>query len=293
MIDLSTPIRRIPYLVGLAAAFCALGLAPAPADAQIKHESTLGIRATPVGLNVISDTGYRIGLFDSENPLLKNTYIDSGLTTGISPAYLWAGPYLEILPAAVLKLRVSAQYVNYFGILGYLYKPEADQDWGLDKLAEGATNNSGVSGTGWMFEGRVTPQIKIGNVVALAETRFTKLTMDIDANYYEPYFDLLFAPDEFFWITRPTVGYVLGSNPSNSYLLLALRWERAVATTTEVVRDTAGLVYVWKIPSDWISWGEPVLSGFGGVFIGHPNRNPDGVSPYFGTQITVKFAGGQ
>jgi hypothetical protein len=258
------------------------------AQQGIRHESAFGVRATPIGLNILSDTAYRLELPRGESVLLQGTYLDAGVTTGISPAFVWVGPYVEALPVAVLRLRFSAQYMQYFGNFGYLYVPEGEtKDWSLDRLAESADLDLGTASSGMMYEGRITPQIRAGKIVAFVENRLTWMTMDVESDYYEPFFDMLFAPSEFYWVTRPTVGYLLGSNPSHSYLLLALRWERMVATKADVTRDTAGLVYVWKIPTTWMSWGEPTLSGFGGVFLKHPNRGD--ISPYFGTQFTVRF----
>lgn len=261
---------------------------PASAQEGLRHESVLSLRATPIGVNLISDTAYRLELPRTSSPLFQGTYLDAGVSTAVSPAYVWVGPYVEALPIAALRLRASAQYMQYFGLFGFLYVPEGEaKDWSLDRLAESADRNLGTSGSGMIYEARITPQIRVGNVIAFVENRLTWLTMDVESDYYEPFFDLLLAPQEFYWVTRPTVGYLLGSNPSHTYLLLALRWERSVATKTETTRDTAGLVYVWKIPSTWMSWGEPTLSGFGGTFIDHPNRG--GLSPYFGTQFTVRF----
>jgi hypothetical protein len=103
--------------------------------------------------------------------------------------------------------------------------------------------------------------------------------------------DMLFAPDEFFWVMRPTLGYLFGKNPSHTHLLLALRWEQTNTSKTDLTRDTIGFVWLWKVPSHWMSWGSPVVSGFGGAHIRHPNR--DQMTPYFGTQMTVNFKSGK
>ena len=56
---------------------------------------------------------------------------------------------------------------------------------------------------------------------------------------------------------------------------------------TELVRDTAGLVFNWRVPSTLVSWGSPSLAGFMGAFIDHPNRGE--VSPYLGIQAMFTF----
>lgn len=258
-------------------------------DGEFTHKSAFAIRATPIGVSLFSDTGYRQPLWQNpESALFANTHITAGATTSLSPAFAWGGPYVEFLPIAVLQLRASAQYMNFFGNLGYLYRSgEEALDWSSEALAASRTDNLGEASSGWLILAQATPQIRLGRVVATAETTVHWVQMDLETPYYEPYYDLAFAPTDFFWITRPTIGYLIGKDLSKSYLLLGARWERAMTRETEITRDTAGVVFSWKLPSTWIAWGSPTLAGFGGVFIDHPNRGR--ISPYFGTQAVVQF----
>ncbi len=254
----------------------------------LHHQSLLQIRATPVGLSLWSDTGYKFGLFDSEELLFADTYVDAGITTALSPAFAWAGPYVEILPLAVLNLRFSAQFMGYFGNFGYLYVPDDEaREWTLSALDESADQGLGQASTGLLLKAQATPQMRVGRVVFQAESSFNWMRMDVEDQYYEPYFDLFFAPTDSFWMTRPTLGYLLGRDLSHSYLLLGARWERVAVNTTEVVRDTVGVVFNWKIPPTLMEWGDPAFSGFGGVFLNHPNRGQ--VSPYLGLQFIFQF----
>lgn len=256
---------------------------------KLTHQSAFAIRATPIGISLFSDTGYQQPLWrNPDSALFSNTYIAAGATTSLSPAFAWAGPYVEFLPVAVLKLRASAQFMSFFGNLGYLYRSgEETLDWGSEALANSRSDKLGEASTGWLVLAQATPQIRVGRVVATAETTAHWVQMNMETPYYEPYYDLAFAPSDFFLITRPTVGYLIGQDLSKGYLLLGARWERAMTKETEIVRDTAGVVFSWKIPSTLLSWGNPTLAGFGGVFIDHPNRGM--ISPYFGTQAVVQF----
>lgn len=258
-------------------------------EAGFTHKSAFAIRATPIGISLFSDTGYRLPLWQRpESALFSGTHIAVGATTSLSPAFGWVGPYVELLPIAVLRLRASAQLMSFYGNLGYLYRSgEESLDWSSQALSAARSDKLGEASSGWLFLAQATPQIRVGRFVATAETTLHWVQMDMETPYYEPYYDLAFAPSDFFWITRPTLGYLIGEDLSKGYLLLGARWERAATRQTEIIRDTAGLVFSWKIPSALFSWGNPTLAGFGGVFIDHPNRGM--ISPYFGTQAVVEF----
>ncbi len=251
-------------------------------------QSALQIRPFPIGVSLRTQGGYRIPLFDSEELLFANTYVDTGISTSLSPAAFWAGPYVEVLPLAVLNLRFTAQFMSYFGNFGFLYVPDgADREWSLDALDESADQGLGQSATGLLIEAQATPQMRVGRVVFQAPSAFSWMRMDVDDHYYEPIYDLFFAPTDTFWVTRPTLGYLIGSDLSVSYLMLGARWERVAVRNTEVVRDTVGVVFNWKIPPTVMEWGDPALSGFGGVFLDHPNRGQ--ISPYLGLQAILQF----
>ncbi|RDV39729.1 hypothetical protein DV096_03950 [Bradymonadaceae bacterium TMQ3] len=262
---------------------------PAAAEVGGFHvQSSLAIRPFPIGLALRTQGGFKKGLFESDSPLLSGTYIDGGISTSLSPAAFWAGPYLELLPVAVLKLKVSANFMTYFGTWGYLYVPgDAAQDWSLDALSASADQGLGQSTTGMMVEAEATPQMKVGRVVFQAPTTFGWMKMDVANNYYEPIYDLFFAPEDTYWVTRPTLGYLFGENPAESFVLLGARWEHTSIANSGVVRDTVGLLFNWKLPSSYLSWGDASISGFGGMHIDHPNRGE--LSPYLGIQAGVKL----
>ena len=255
-------------------------------DAGLRHASQLQVRAQPVGLSWLSDTAFRVPLWDSDNDLLAGTYLDGGVTTALSPAYGWGGPYIEILPVAVLNLRVATHFKNYFGSFGYLHVDE-DGDWSDEALDHTSDEGLAQSATGWRLEARATPQMLIGRVVITGETSVHRMEMDVDDPYYEPYFDLLFEPEDTFFITRPTVGYLIGSDLSRWFVLVGARWERIVTRESDVVRDTAGLVFNWQMPDSLMDFGDPAIAGFGGVHIDHPTRGS--TSPYLGVQMMMEF----
>lgn len=259
------------------------------ADGGFRLKTDLGIRGIPSGLNAITDVGYRVPLFDSDNMLLRKTWVDAGGTVALSPGYVWAGGYVEALPVQVLQLRFSVQYMNYFGVLGVLFEPEApDFGWGVDEQLDARSDDTGVSATGLYYEIRITPRIKLGNFVAFSDTRLIRIDMDVDGPIYvEPYYDMLLVPEDDMLIARPTAGYlVMAENPKETYLLLGARWERTITDETDITRDLFAAMAVWKIPARWWSTGAPRLAVLAGYMLEQENRD---AQPYVGAQLTVEF----
>lgn len=260
---------------------------------KLHHESRLQIRATPVGASLMSDTAWRMELWpDKQGDLFDGTHLDLGVGTAASPAYLWGGPYIEILPIAALNLRTSVQLMRYWGTFGYLYLPTEDPEaqqgqWDDEVLDRAWDEGLGEAALGWKWHLQATPQMMVGRVVATAETSFRRISMPVDDPYYEPYFDLLLAPTEQLWKFRPTVGYLFGEDLERSHLLVGLRWERVVAARQQISRDTVGVVWNWGVPPDLLEWGSPSISGFAGAFIAHPTRGT--VAPYAGMEASVNF----
>ena len=256
-------------------------------DQRFHHSSSLQIRATPIGLSYFSNTSHRFSLWDSESPLLDGTYLGAGATTTLSPAFGWFGPYVEVLPVAVLRLRASLQVMSYYGNFGYLYVPEDGETWDDDALERAWDDSLGQSATGWQAELEATPQLLVAGVVFTAETSMRRIDMGTESAYYEPFLDLLFEPQDTVIITRPTVGYLLGSDPARTHLLLGARYERAMVRNADITRETVGMVFSWRMPPSIVETGTPTLAGFGGLFMDHPTRGD--WAPYSGMQASVEF----
>jgi hypothetical protein len=250
--------------------------------------TALGVRGLPLGLSVFTDFGYRFALFESASALLKNTYVDAGVATGLSPAYVWAGGYVDALPLQVLGLRFTAQYLDYWGTFGVPFEADNpdDPDWSLDGLDAVQEADGGVPTTGIMLQAQATPRAKVGNLVITAETSFTSLDMDFNDVYYEPFFDLVLDPQDTFLITRPTLGWVFTMDKADSWVLAGFRWEHTHVYGRDYNRELAALLALWKLPSGWIETGEPKVALVGGWWIDHPDRTNE---PWIGGQFTMDF----
>jgi hypothetical protein len=250
--------------------------------------SDLGVRGLPIGLSVFTDIGYRLALFESTSDVLKNTYIDFGATTGLSPAYIWAGGYIEALPVQVLQLRLTAQYLDYWGTFGVPFEFADPQsvEWGIDDLEQADSDGLAEATTGVLLQAQVTPRLKVGNLVITAETSFTHLDMDFDGVYYEPFFDMVLEPRDSFLITRPTIGWVFTMDTLDSWILAGFRWEHAHVYERDYNRELAALLALWKVPPSWVSWGEPKVALVGGWWVDHPARSNE---PWIGGQFSFEW----
>lgn len=258
-----------------------------PDGEGLRVASTLQFRGIPLGLALLNDFGYRVPLPGGEGLLTQGLYVEAGPHVVVSPAYLWAGGYVEVVPLAVLQLRFTALTMGYFGNFGLLYVPEVEgsRDWTLEEIQEAQDEGRGQAATGRMFEVKMVPRLKIGRAVAFAEIRWVDLKMDVDRAYWEPYHDLYVAPHDQIWVLRPTAGWIFG-DPDDHFVLTGLRWERAMTAVTDVTRDMIAALAVWGIPSSWWSTGNPQLVALAGYFLQHPNREG---SLWFGGQLSLTF----
>lgn len=254
----------------------------------IHLRSGFATRLVPTGLRLKTTGGFRQSLTDSQHLLLKDTYVETGVTTEITPSNGWAGAYVEILPLALLKLRASVQSLHYFGMWGYLHDPGDldDPKWTQDQVKDD-TPMAGQAATGVMYNLEATPRAKVGPVVFQAPTMYRRVEMNVDKTYYESSFDFLMEPTDSYWKTQPTLGYVFQFEKSDSWLLAAARWQHAETLGTNIKRDLPLILTLWKLPWQPLSWGEMKLAVLGGMWTDapHPNRDNTG---YVAAELSIE-----
>jgi hypothetical protein len=261
----------------------------APLENGFVHSHHLQFRVNPLGVSLLSDLGYRIHLFDSDSMLLQGTRLDFGLSTRLSPAYAWGGPYVEVTPVAFLKLRAVFRPLFYFGTFGFLYDDFGSRDarWDGEALAQIADDGLGESAFGLQLETSATLQLRLGPVVALYENKYQWYWMDVDGEfYYEPNEDFLFARDDALWSMTGTLGYLIGADPAEWFLLVVARYERHQSRETDFTRQQLGGMLLWKVPRSWIRWGEPRVALLVLNYLDHPMREGE---MYGALQISVFF----
>ena len=281
-------------LLSALALLCVLTVASSYAAAQdessgLRYSNALNVRVVPIGLSLENRLGYRHKLFDSDHTLLKDAYVEAGAIANISPALLWVGGYLEALPVAFLQLNLNAYYTKYLGTFGFLYvaQDRADPEWSLDDFDRSARNGDGVAASGTIIEATITPRLKIDRVVFFSRLIYSYVNMDVDGPYYEPWYDHLFEPSDHFWVIQPTLGVIAYQDPGESFIMTALRWERAFSSRSDLSRDLLSFVGIWGIPKSWWSTGDPRLAVLTGYWLKHPEDRQG--SFFFATQLSMSF----
>ena len=277
---------RVPAFWVAVLVLAAISL-PMPAAAGLRHTSALGIRTNRPGLGVFSDTGWRTRLFDSDRVLLRDTYVDVGLVTQLSPATLHPGVYIEAVPLAILKLRASVQRLQYFGYFGSLH-PYPDGDWSPPRLREASKHHNGRRAGGTVYDTRATLRAKAWRLVTSVEGQASHFDFEVDAPVHEPVSDLLVGPHDEVYQVRATLGFmVLGEVQKPGSLMLAGMHQYLRTHDTAIERHIPGLAALMKPPVDWWSTGDPSLAVVLGFFAADPYREGN---PFIGSLLTMTFS---
>ncbi len=241
-----------------------------------------------MGLALFNDTAYRNRLSDSESLLLKNTYIEAGASTVTSPAYFRTGAYVEAVPLSILQIRTTLQAAQFYGTFGFLMVPEDlnNPDWSIEGQQKSAEDGRGEPGRVLFWENKITPRIKVGRIVALAEFRHVHLRSNLDTIYYEPFYDMLLNPSDHVISFKPTLG-VLPIQNDNTYLLTAVRYDRAHAFGNDIDTTQFNGLVIWGVPKSWVRQHNLTVTGLYGYWFDHPETRHR--TSYVAVQLGATF----
>ena len=138
--------------------------AQAPSKRVVLNSLTI-VRWNPLGLEEQIRFGYQRRLYDSEQAVSRDNFVFLGLTPKINPAYIKAGPALELQPLSVMNLRFTAEYISFFSTFGMLQSmPGPAADYSDTTLAreKDAKQNYATGGAHLMTE--LLLQAKVGKV---------------------------------------------------------------------------------------------------------------------------------
>ncbi len=152
----------------------------------------------PEGFAVINTIGYRLNLFDSDSPLLGDTYASVALAPYATPAFARGGIEVKVKPLAVLELMARVDQVGYFGNFGNVQSfktPTAEA--GDDDRDAGEARGDNASRSGTMFTLQALAQAKVGPIAVRHFFKVISTDLDLpagDTAYYDPSLDML-VPD--------------------------------------------------------------------------------------------------
>lgn len=251
------------------------------------HVSNLLWRVNPGGLALVTETGYRLFLYDSDHLLLSSARLDMGLDGRVSPANVSGGPYVEIVPLAFLRLRLTLRPNYYWGAFGSLFVvDDVDSDWSPDAQRDVRDAGEGVADGGLMLTFDGVLQGKVGPIVFLHDQHYWQYWMGLDSPYLEGRYYLLMEPNDAIWWMATTVGYTIGRDPTEWFLIIGARHDMMRTRVHRYQRHLLGGAMLWKIPTSWVSWGNPMLAMLVEVYVDDPWRRGE---PYWIGQLTFQF----
>jgi hypothetical protein len=162
------------------------------------YNHTLGLRYNPLGLSSELNIGYRYQLINKDTVLFRDSFIAAQAHTVVTPAYVGAGPRLDIQPAAVLNLSATYDYIGFFGAFGSLQSfPSANAEWHEDVISDLADMDLNYGAGGHQITLSALLQGKFKSIAFRNNPKFYWYDFDLrngDRTYYSQTIDML-VPD--------------------------------------------------------------------------------------------------
>ncbi len=161
--------RAVLLLLGLLLPALSLAQPAAPAreipSDRLVINSLLVTRINPIGLELQTRGGYQRRLYGNEGSLFRDNFLFVGAYPRISPALIKVGPMVEFQPLSIFNLRLSAEYVGFFGALGFLQSRASPMgDYSDSTLATGKDAGDFYSTSGSRLAIEPMVQVKVGPI---------------------------------------------------------------------------------------------------------------------------------
>ncbi|MCU0687464.1 MAG: hypothetical protein MUF34_35345 [Polyangiaceae bacterium] len=177
-----------------------------PPRHRLLYRNTVLLRLNPTGLFNETRLGYRRRLFESESPLLRDTFAGVGLATIVSPAVAAIVPSIELQPLSILQVTASYYGNYYFGNFDFLQSfPSVSSEHSDTVRKERGDQGLNYASTIGQFTVQPLLQVKFGPIAARSATRFTYNMAHLrgsDRATYDPIYDVLI----------PRRGWVIGND---------------------------------------------------------------------------------
>jgi hypothetical protein len=174
-----------------------------PPPQRLFYANAIGAQINPLGLSYDGRMTYRLRLYESDDPVVRDNFVGGGLAAQITPASLRVGPLLEVAPVSFLRVWTAFQYSAYFGSADLLQSfPSPRSDYSPDELERRGNLPDGDPLKNYAAGGlEVTVGLdlagRIGPIVLRASAKFVYADMNLragDRTFYDPANDVL-VPD--------------------------------------------------------------------------------------------------
>lgn len=259
---------------------------PAPRPrAGFDQKLCLGVRVAPLGLVFESESTFHYRFGPDDNWLLADAHLSIGPFVDVTPVMSAVGGVLEFQPAAFFVLRAKALRLDHFGTFGTLTTFDGlDADWSPERLSALEDADAGHVSSGLWLDLDAQLRAAIGNFVVTFNAHPMWLSADVDAPYYEPYNDILLAPDDLLLDFVAIAGWSF--SPRLGDLVVAARWELMVGDAAEQPRHTLGAAVHWLIADGDGAVPGVSIDGMVGVYLEDRYRAGD---PFAAVGVTVEW----
>lgn len=257
---------------------------PEPSNIGDKHRITytslLAPRVNPLGLEERLWIGYEYRLYDKDKALLNGSNLAIYFRPIVNPAITLIGATVQIQPAAVLRLRATYSYVQWFGTFQFMqsYKSPHD-DYSETRLgAQADAVGTYVTDTNYVTSGH---QIELE---ALVQARYKGLVFRSGTFGIYNHYGNLRGDDDLFYAVRydtlaPAKGWLL-TNDTDLLWLQDLKGPRKATVMFGARASTVMPIYNDDVYEEGDVIGNPngpqfkLGPAFGYIFYNRPERYP-------------------
>ena len=195
---------------------------------RLVYNNLLVLRWNPLGFEDQIRFGLQKRLYVSDSALFKDNFVHLGIYPKLNPAFIKAGPSVEIQPLSIFNLRLAAEGIGFFSTFGYLQSfPSPIEDYSDTAMdaADAAGENYSTRGLHAMVEPGF--QMKVGSVAVRDKFAYEYWRMDVeegDTVWYDATLDTLV----------PANGFVLANDAD--ILLFVPKTHLVVGSRYSIVR---------------------------------------------------------
>lgn len=182
-----------------------------PPKHRLVHRNTVALRYNPLGLLYEGRFMYRLRLYPSDSPTLRDNFVGIGLAPGASPAFARLGLYAEVAPASFITFWVNYEFVQYFGTFDLFQSfPSARSDFSDPAIGARGDLPAGdpqrnYRGNGTQLTLGINLQLRVlENFVIRSQLRVVRPQYNVragDTVLYDQFYDVL-APNGGWYLTN-------------------------------------------------------------------------------------------